>query len=544
MSTPPALPPLPSREQLLHPWSWLFVLLAQLRQFLFPLIALMVFGQRASSREDGYQMVTMVIVAAVLVAISLLRYFTYRYAIGDDRLSVRSGLLSRNRREIPFARIHNVAVQQNLLHRLFGVAEIRLESAGSKHPEAEMRVLRLDQALALEQLVRQHGRNPQAPGADAESIDNTETTAATPATAGADVPNQTLLALRTADLIRLGLVSNRGMVVVAAAIGAVFQLVPRDVVGDFIKAHVREAAGMANGFTLSTTSWVLIGAAFVLLVLAMTRLLSIALAFVQYHRFTLSRGDGRLTVERGLFSRTRSSVGQRRIQAWSLHQGILQRWLGAQQLKVDIAAGNAEDNNSRSLRELAPIASQADCQRLLQTLAAELHWPPAQWQPAARSQAWRLCLPALFWQPLLIAGLWQLAGSWALLLLCWLPLTVWRAWRSVAFMGYHVDDQAAMVRGGWRKRWWRMAQTSKIQGLRLQRSPLDRLCGTASLLLDTAGSSLGGPRLRLELLPLARAEQLLEQLSAQISRPKATASTHAAAPVPQVLADLHPAQPG
>lgn len=541
MSTPPPLPPLPDREQLLHPWSWLFVLLAQLRQFLFPLVALLVFGQRAASRDDSYQMVSMVIVAAVLVAISLLRYFTYRYAIGDDRLSVRSGLLSRNRREIPFARIHNVAVQQNLLHRLFGVAEIRLESAGSKHPEAEMRVLRLDQALALEQLVRQHGRRPQAdvdaPPADVLAGHATTGPSALPA-------SHTLLALRSADLIRLGLVSNRGMVLVAAAIGAVFQLVPREVVGDFIKAHVREAAGMANGVSLSTTSWVVVATLFVLLVMVMTRLLSIALAFVQYYRFTLSRGDGRLTVERGLFSRSRSSVGERRIQAWSLHQGIMQRWLGVQQLKVDIAAGNAEDSNSRSLRELAPIASQADCQRLLQDLAGQLHWPPPQWQAVAPRQAWRLCLPALFWQPLLITALWQLAGSWALLLLCWLPFTAWRAWRTAAFMGYHVDTRAVMVRGGWRQRWWRMAQTSKVQGLRLQRSPLDRLCGTASVLLDTAGSSLGGPRLRLQLLPLARAEQLLEQLSAQISRPRDTVSAHAAAPVAQILADLQAAQPG
>ena len=535
MNTPPPLPPLAEKEQLLHPWSWLFVLLAQLRQFLFPLVALVIFGQRSAGREDSYQMVTMVIVAAVLVASALLRYFTYRYAIGADRVSVRSGLLARNRREIPFARIHNVAVQQNLLHRLFGVAEIRLESAGSKHPEAEMRVLRLDQALALEQLVRQHGRSPNPPQADPADSGGNDGPAS--ATAG----SQRLLALRALDLVRLGLVSNRGMVVVAAAIGAVFQLVPREVVGDLIKAHARQAMGMANGAALSTTSAILLAVLSLVLVLLMTRLLSVALAFVQYHRFVLSRADGRLTVERGLFSRSRSSVGQRRIQAWSLHQGLLQRWLRVQQLKVDIAAGNAEDNNSRNLRELAPIASQQQCTQLIQTLAPELAWPPSQWQPVAPRQAWRLCLPALLlWQPLLITALWQLAGSWALLCLCWLPVTAWRAWRSVGFMGYHVDAHAVMVRGGWWQRWWRMAQTAKVQGLRLRRSPLDRLCGTASLLLDTAGSSMGGPRLQLALLPVAQAQQLLEQLSARISRPRVASSADAAAPVTQVPADLQP----
>jgi putative membrane protein len=55
---------------------------------------------------------------------------SYRYRIGSDAITVRSGLLARNRREIPFARIHNVEVRQNPLHRLFGVAELRLESAG------------------------------------------------------------------------------------------------------------------------------------------------------------------------------------------------------------------------------------------------------------------------------------------------------------------------------------------------------------------------------------------------------------------------------
>ncbi|MGM3151304.1 PH domain-containing protein, partial [Escherichia coli] len=53
-------------------------------------------------------------------------------------------------------------VRQNPLHRLFGVAELRLESAGGARPEAEMRVLKLDQALALERLVRQRGHAPQA----------------------------------------------------------------------------------------------------------------------------------------------------------------------------------------------------------------------------------------------------------------------------------------------------------------------------------------------------------------------------------------------
>lgn len=107
----------------------MFVLLQQIRQFLIPLAALILFGSRDGNRDVADQIATGVVIA-VLVAISVLRYFTYRYRIGSDSVAIRSGLLERSRRDIPFARIHNVVVHQSLLHRLAGVAEVRLESAG------------------------------------------------------------------------------------------------------------------------------------------------------------------------------------------------------------------------------------------------------------------------------------------------------------------------------------------------------------------------------------------------------------------------------
>ncbi|WP_033477718.1 PH domain-containing protein, partial [Xanthomonas phaseoli] len=149
-------------EQRLHPLSWVFVLLQQIRQFLIPLAALILFGSRDGNRDVADQIATAVVIA-VLVAISVLRYFTYRYRIGSDSVAIRSGLLERSRRDIPFARIHNVVVHQSLLHRLAGVAEVRLESAGGHKPEAEMRVLRLDQALALEDLIRRRATDAGVP---------------------------------------------------------------------------------------------------------------------------------------------------------------------------------------------------------------------------------------------------------------------------------------------------------------------------------------------------------------------------------------------
>ncbi|MEA9566049.1 MULTISPECIES: PH domain-containing protein [unclassified Xanthomonas] len=489
-------------EQRLHPLSWVFVLLQQIRQFLIPLVALVVFGSRDGSRDFADHIATAVVIS-VLVAISVLRYFTYRYRIGQDSVAIRSGLLERSRRDIPFARIHNVVVHQSLLHRLAGVAEVRLESAGGHKPEAEMRVLRLDQALALEDLIRRRAHHADAAAAAVQTDDRT-----------------TLLRLPMGEVIRLGLISNRGMVVVAASFGVIYQMIPRRVASSFIETNGEIAYRYVNqihpGAAVTT---ILVTIAVVAVLLAM-RALSVALAVAQYHGFHLSESERRLTVERGLLTRIRSSVALRRIQSWTVYESRLHRLFGRRQLRVDTAVTNTGDNHDSALKELAPIAEPQRCDALLQSLLPGIAWPPAQWQAIATHCWWRLSLPMLLMLLPLVAGLaWQF-GSQAAWLLLWLPWSAFKAHRQVHRMGYAVDARYVAVRGGWWKRWWRLAELDKLQALQLQRSPLDRLTGTSTLWLDTAGASPTGPALRLRFVPLAQAQALQTQLGAALARRK------------------------
>ncbi len=382
MSLPPPLPappPTGTEDHRLHPWSWLFVLLMQLRHYFLPLVALLVFGQRGDRDPMWAQLIPLTAIAA-LVLVSVMQYLSYRYRIGSDAITVRSGLLARNRREIPFARIHNVEVRQNPLHRLFGVAELRLESAGGVRPEAEMRVLKLDQALALERLVRQRGQAPQANDAvDAPPI--------------ADVDSErVLLRLSSWDVVRIGLLSNRGWALAVAAFGVLFQTVPRPVMDDAIQRGGREAFGYASHLHPGVTGALLLAAAALLLGWLALRVLSVVLTLLRYHGFTLVEQDRRLTVSAGMLSRTRSSVARRRIQAWTLREGTLQRWFGLRQLRIDSAAGGPSRDEDRALRELAPLATREHCTQLVQHLLPQLHWPPAQWQSIPQRGWWRLCL--------------------------------------------------------------------------------------------------------------------------------------------------------
>lgn len=499
---PSPAPGFPQQEQRLHPWSWLFVLGQQLRQFILPLAALVIFGGRGD-RAGFWTSIGPLIAVGFLVVYSVLQYFTYRYRIGSDGLSVREGWLHRSLREIPYSRIHNVVLHQTVLHRMFDVAEVRLESAGGQKPEAQMRVLRMQDALALESLVRHRGQVVEEALAAPEQ--------------------DSLLRLSTAEVVRLGVVSNRGMVVVMlAAFGASWQIFPDRVMANFIKATARQLTGYASHLHLGWLSTAVAAAALVLVALLLMRGLSVLLALVQYHGFRLTEEQRRLTVHRGLLSKLRTSVARRRIQAWTLQEGVLHRLLRRRSLRIDTAVAEQQgQGEQRALKELAPIATAAACDALIQHLLPQAHWPRQDWRPLPARSWWRLFLPgALFWLAL-TAGLLSYFGSaWVLLLLLWLPWSAYASRQHARRMAYAVDAQLIAVRGGWWSRHWRFAEIDKLQALRLTRSPTDRLLGTAGLWLDTAGAGGLAPPLQLRFLPEAEARQLYRQLGSALARRK------------------------
>ncbi|MGH8030703.1 MAG: PH domain-containing protein, partial [Arenimonas sp.] len=257
---PPRVEPAEGRERRLHPWSWLFVLLSQLRQFIVPLFATFFLG------GDRNELLPLIGVG-VLALVSVAQYFTYRYRVGSEGLTIRSGLFQRTVRHIPFDRLHNVALQQSLLHRWFGVAEVRLESAGGSRPEASMRVLSLADAHALEKRVRDRAAGPST------------------VVAGDDA-GEMLLALDSGELVRLGLISNRGMFLVATAFAA-FTQVNQRLLGEMARSVGQVLLGWSRELHLSGAGMVVGAVALVVLALVAVRALSVAHAFQHFHGFVL-----------------------------------------------------------------------------------------------------------------------------------------------------------------------------------------------------------------------------------------------------------------
>lgn len=503
MPTPSDLPRAepPVEDRRLHPLSWLFVLLQQLRSFAVPLILLLVSGRRGATAE-WYGLIGV----GALTLTSVVQYLTFRYRPDVDGFVIRSGVFQRTSRDIPYERIHTVNLHQTLLHRLFNVTEVRLESAGSKEAEAVMRVLSIDDARALETFIRDQAA---ARRADAD-----------PASAVTAAPEEVpLLTLGIAELVRLGLISNRGMVVVAAIVGVAWQFfgegriasdnVPDVVltIGDdarqYLTAHVHDVVGLAIG-----------GLAVIVLLLVVVRALSVLLAVLQYYGFVLVEMGRQLRVERGLLTRVRNQLPLRRIQAWRIDETLLHRWFGRRSLRVDSAAGHEGDD--RGVRHLVPVATPDTIDALLHRLRPGDTWPPPEWH-ALHPKAWRrmFVVPSAIVAIVAAVATWRI-GPLALGLLLVIPLLIVRARRAARLAGYALTPRAMLVRTGWLSRQWMIVDVRKVQALRLTQSPLDRRHGMATIWLDTAGASAAEGVMRIRHLSADVARALHDRIAREI----------------------------
>ena len=123
----------------LHPDSWVFNAVAQIRALFVPLIVAAIVG----SRRD-FSLWVPAILLVPMVGVALWRQWIYRYGFSPDGLVIHEGLFFRNVRTIDYARIENVDTERGLLHRLLNVADVRVETSTGGSAEARIRVLGLD----------------------------------------------------------------------------------------------------------------------------------------------------------------------------------------------------------------------------------------------------------------------------------------------------------------------------------------------------------------------------------------------------------------
>jgi putative membrane protein len=522
MSDAPGATPVPLEQSTgfrrLHPLSPIFNMLSGLRQMVFLLLF-------AGISSNAIRIPMLIVMSTVILVLPTLRYLRFGYRLGREELVVRQGLLVRHERRIPYDKIQNIDLVRNPLHRALSVADARIETATGGSAEAVLQVLSLPAVEELRSIAL--GRS----GATEESR--------SPGTSPGGVLDRAtdrgreLLELSTGELVKLGLISNRGLVAVGAGLAFLTQF------DDLVWTRLEAFANRVDWDTLPAVQWLaslretlstggpsienlalgLVTALVLVLVVVLPAvyLLSIALAIFRFHGFQLRRHENDLRSEYGLFTRISLTVPRARIQRlWSIENPI-HRWLGRTTLRMATAGGStAAGSGSRgqsSRQWLAPICPSERVAELLSEAQPQALPLPSSWHPISSRAQRRLTRRGLLRAALFAILVAVFTGN-LVTLLVFLPLAVWSSIRARLFVRHHHYGRTAeaiyLRAGWWTRRTW-IVRLGKIQSVSIHQSPFDRRRAMAHLSIDTAGPA-NFPALVIPYLDQAIAEGLADEL--------------------------------
>lgn len=279
--------------------------------------ALVVFVAYTSvQRQAGastHVIVDLVLVGVVLV-LGVVHWLVTRFSFDGETLQVETGLLRRDARRVPVARIQAVDVVQPFIAKVLDVAELKIRVAGSGKEE---RLAYLHHARALELraslLAAHHGLDPSTP-------------------APPELPVAVVRGGRLAISVALT-GSAVFLLAILVALSVVF--------------GVSERAGKA-----------LVAAAFLYLVGLVT---GVWRRFSSQYGFTIATAPDGIRVRRGLLGTVAETIPARRVQAIRQIEPVLWRPWHWRRLEVDLAGVGKRDasgGSSSVVKTLLPVGEE------------------------------------------------------------------------------------------------------------------------------------------------------------------------------------------
>jgi len=399
----------------------------------------------------------------------------YEYELTPDTFDIQSGVLSRREREIPFERIQNVDIAQNVVQRALGIAELRLETAGGGSTEARLQYVSRPEAARLQEAISQ--RKQRGTDSDRETTD------------------EVLFELDPRELAILGVTSAN-----FRFLGAIIVMVSL------------VAPPVARQISPGAEVLLLFGPGMAVLIIVALWLTSGAQSVLRYYGFRLLGHEDELRYERGLFQRYNGTIPRSKIQTLMLQENVLARTLGYATLVIE-TAGSAPGQGDDTVESAVPIAKRKRVLELAGTIEdiGELSFT----SPPKRARTRYLARYAigvaivtgvafLFHSSTGRFPLWYLVAGLFVLV----PPAAHLKWVN---LGYHYDENYIVTQSGFWNRRTTIVPYYRVQTVSNTQTIFQRRRNLGTLAVDTASSGglWGGDAIALD-IDADTADQLRE----------------------------------
>jgi putative membrane protein len=369
------------------------------------------------------------------IVLAFLRYWFFHYRVTGNSVLIRAGIFKKTQLDIKFERIQAVNTQQNVLFRLLGLLTVSFDTAGASGQEGYLPAVRVDTALDLRDRIRRVPRERVEEQGTAEE-------------GGSAAPVRTLLKLTSADMVRIGLSSNR-VFLLLVLLGPISEMMEQR-----FDEIVEESAVIE--FFSSVQTGLLPGLAFGLLlvigILVVLFSISIAGAFLRFHRFELIADDDVLRSTGGLLTRHEHSVNRSKVQSLHASQHVVLRIFRRFRLKARQASSGRAGKSSDFVvpictgEELAQLGREFYQQEFTGLTLDPLS---PSFAGISRHYVWsRIRLVGILPAVVVTAVLWPTAGAAACSVLLWIPVCAFVFWQRYRRFGLMHGKDGLAFRSG------------------------------------------------------------------------------------------------
>lgn len=421
----------------------------------------------------------------IAFGLATLSWWRYTFMVNNGELVVTRGVLSQDRLTVPLDRVQSVSIEQKPLHRLVGLVQVSLDTAGASEAEFTIDAVERPVAVALQRVTADYRTATQVEVDEAAAYDTDADGAPLPPPP--QQPDRVVLQHDAKRLVLIALTQMplSGLAVIAPlfAFGdSIFERVPFD---------LPEVDFEVGAWLLWFVPVAILG------VVVFSTILNLASTLLSDWNLTITSTSAGLRRDAGLLSTTSRASSIPRVQRVSIDQGPIERLVGIRTTTLhtlgegDFVVPGCTEAQALELRSIA--LDESDGVEVLDRRVS-----PAQVFKDVRN--------ASVFFGLLALGLWFPLGWWSLLFLVFI-LTTWltsrrqtrlRRWGVAAdsiadrreFVGWRVDE--ALLR--------------KANGVSVRQSLFERKRGLATVHVRLAGSTVA-----IGMLPLDEARAIRDR---------------------------------
>ncbi len=306
--------------------------------------------------------IIMLIIMLLYLIAGILKWWTFVYWFEDNELRVEYGLFVKKKRYIPFERIQSFNHKEGIFHRIFGLVQVMVETAGGNNgkPEVVLTAITKDAANQIEAVTK------KAKETFVENSEDEQTTVI-------ETPSKIIHKMTPKDLVILATTSNSMGVVLAGVVAILSQaseFIPYEKIYEELSSFVK------FGVVVVSVS--------IIFAILVTWAISVVITFINYYGFTVTEEEDRLIITRGLLEKKRVTIPFNRIQAIKIVENPFRQLFGLAGVVFESASGGFGENDKKIT--VFPLISKKIMYSRLEELFPQFEWDVNLTKPPKRAK--------------------------------------------------------------------------------------------------------------------------------------------------------------